>query len=101
MTHLKLFLSSFAFSAVLLGCGEVSPPMQSGSDPTSPDAATEAPARFDLAANLTKVPILQGTAIEVAVTVTRLDAAVGPIEIVVDSLPAGVTASAPDTLTSC
>lgn len=87
---MKNVLSAVAFTSLVVGsfvaCGDPSDPQ------TLPDAAVVEPAHLWVS-TLEKLPILQGTQIDVQVTVERLEGANGPVEITVDDLPAGVTAT--------
>lgn len=90
MTLLNPLLSSLLLASLsaAAGCGEVAT-----SEPppgTTPDAVE--PAKLQVAAAISKLPILQGTMATVEVTVTRLEGITGAVEITAVGLPDGVTA---------
>lgn len=92
MITLRHLLSLATSSLLLVACGDPAVP----DDPdggVAPDAAVE-PAGLAVAASLDRLPILQGTAATVTVTVTRADGLTGPVAITATDLPPGVTADA-------
>lgn len=89
MTTFKTLLSAVLLASLSTnaGCGEVAK-----NDPpeTTPDAAE--PAKLQVEVTTAKLPILQGTSAELAVTITRLEGITGAVEITPVGLPDGVTA---------
>lgn len=88
-------LKTLSLVLTLVACGEVAngPTGPGGDDDptTMPDAAV--PAMFTLSVSQQKVPIVQGTAATVEVTVERVAPFAGPVTVNLGGLPAGATAT--------